>query len=352
LDLASIVFLASGLFLGWSLGANDAANVFGTAVGTGMLRFRTAALVCSIFVMLGAALSDGGTTATLSRLGAVDTLPAAFGVAFAAAFAVYGMSRMEVSVSTTQAIVGAIVGWNLFADRPTDLRTLSVLAATWVVCPLLTAAIAMLLYQVTLALTRVAKLHLLRQDAYTRVALVLTGAFGAYALGANNIANIMGVFAAANPFAPVEIDSGIYVGARQQLFLLGGMAIALGVVTYSQKVMLTIGSRLLPMTPIGGWVAVMAHSLVLFAFASAGLQHWLRQAGLPALPLVPVSSSQAIVGAVIGIGLVKGGRGLNWQVVGRIGLGWLVTPTAACVLSFVTLFCLQKVFDQTVVTSP
>lgn len=38
-------FLSSGIFLGWSLGANDAANVFGAAVGSRMVRFKTAALI-------------------------------------------------------------------------------------------------------------------------------------------------------------------------------------------------------------------------------------------------------------------------------------------------------------------
>ena len=46
-----IIFLTAGLFLGWSLGANDAANVFGTAVGTRMLRFYTAAVIAGIFVV-------------------------------------------------------------------------------------------------------------------------------------------------------------------------------------------------------------------------------------------------------------------------------------------------------------
>jgi PiT family inorganic phosphate transporter len=52
MDISIIIFLLGGLFLGWSLGANDAANVFGTAVGTRMVRFKTAAVVCSIFVIL------------------------------------------------------------------------------------------------------------------------------------------------------------------------------------------------------------------------------------------------------------------------------------------------------------
>lgn len=44
-----LFFLSSGLFLGWSLGANDASNIFGTAVGTKMLRFTTAAVIACIF---------------------------------------------------------------------------------------------------------------------------------------------------------------------------------------------------------------------------------------------------------------------------------------------------------------
>ena len=57
---SGIVFLSSGLFLGWSLGANDAANIFGTAVSTRMVKFKTAAIVCSVFIMLGAVISGVG----------------------------------------------------------------------------------------------------------------------------------------------------------------------------------------------------------------------------------------------------------------------------------------------------
>ena len=48
--MGMIFFLSSGLFLGWSLGANDAANVFGSAVGSKMVRFKTAAIISSIFI--------------------------------------------------------------------------------------------------------------------------------------------------------------------------------------------------------------------------------------------------------------------------------------------------------------
>ncbi len=107
-------FLSSGLFLGWSLGANDAANVFGTAVGSRMIRFTTAAVYCSIFVIIGAVVSGAGASHTLGKLGSVNAVAGAFIVAFSAAVSIYLMTKAGYPVSTSQAIVGAIIGWNLF----------------------------------------------------------------------------------------------------------------------------------------------------------------------------------------------------------------------------------------------
>ena len=81
-------FLTSGLFLGWTLGANDAANVFGSAVGSKMIRFKQAAIIASIFVILGAVLQGAGGSHTLGKLGSVDALGGAFTVALAAGLTV------------------------------------------------------------------------------------------------------------------------------------------------------------------------------------------------------------------------------------------------------------------------
>ncbi|MDP6787435.1 MAG: inorganic phosphate transporter, partial [Rhodospirillales bacterium] len=124
MEVAVLFFLTSGLFLGWSLGANDAANVFGTAVGSRMIRFTTAAVICSVFVVLGAVLGGAGTTQTLAKLGSVSALAGSFMAALAAALSVYAMTRIGLPVSTTQAIVGGIIGWNLFSGTPTDTDTL------------------------------------------------------------------------------------------------------------------------------------------------------------------------------------------------------------------------------------
>jgi PiT family inorganic phosphate transporter len=258
------------------------------------------------------------------------------------------MTKVGLPVSTTQAIVGAIVGWNLFTETRTDAATLITILSTWIICPLLAAGIAAPLYKLTTHVIRTTRPHLLRQDAYTRAGLVLAGAFGAYSLGANNIANVMGVFVPSSPFTDFEVIGFGTFSSVQQLFLLGALAIAVGVITYSKRVMLTVGGRLLPLSPVGAWVAVVAHSVVLFLFASQGLESLLANAGLPTIPLVPVSSSQAVVGAVLGIGLLRGGRSIRWRVLGGIGLGWLATPIIAGAACFVGLFVLQNVFDQEV----
>ena len=346
MEVAVLVFLSSGLFLGWSLGANDAANVFGTAVGSGMVRFATAAVICSVFVILGAVISGAGAAHTLGKLGAVNAIPGAFMVALAAAFTVYAMTKAGLPVSTTQAIVGSIVGWNLFSGSLTDGSTLITLVSTWVICPALAAAIAAGLFKAISLWLRRAQIHIIRLDAYTRAGLILAGAFGAYSLGANNIANVMGVFVPVSPFTAFSFGDLFTVSSAQQLFLLGSLAIAVGVFTYSKKVMMTVGSELMSLSPIAAFVVVVSHSIVLFLFASQGLEHFLAGLGLPTIPLVPVSSSQAVIGAVVGIGLLKGGRGIRLRVLGNIAAGWAVTPFISGLLCFVALFFLQNVFNQ------
>ncbi len=339
-------FLSSGLFLGWSLGANDASNVFGTAVGSRMIRFKTAAICCSIFIILGSVLSGAGASHTLGKLGAVNAIAGAFIVAFAAALSVYLMTRMRFPVSTSQAIVGAIIGWNIFSGSVTDTNSLTKIVITWVACPALAAVLAIILYKAVVFVIHHFNIPMFRLDMMTRWGLLLVGAFGSYSLGANNIANVMGVFIPVSPFTDISIFGVFNLSSAQQLFFIGGVAIAVGVLTYSRRVMETVGEGIMKLSPVAAFAVVSAHSLVLFLFASQGLERFLTSHGLPAIPLVPVSSSQAIVGAVIGIGLLKGRRGIRWRTLGGITSGWVITPIIAGVFSLLLLFFLQNVFHQ------
>ena len=345
-------FLTSGLFLGWSLGAKDAANVFGTAVGSRMVRFKVAAAIASLFVILGAVVEGAGVTETLGHLGAVNAIAGSFTVALAAGLTIAWMTRARIPVATSQAIVGAIVGWNLFTGSPTDLGVLSKIVATWFISPLLAAIFAILIYLLFKFVLGRARIHMLRLDAYTRAGLIVVGALGSYTLGANNIANVMGVFVPASPFHDIHLFDLFTLHGTQQLFLLGALAIAVGIFTYSRRMMLSVSNDIFTLTPILALIVVLAHTIVLFLFASTGLKSLLISLGLPSIPLVPVSSSQAIVGAIFGIGIIKGAKGVNFKLLGKIASGWVMTPIFAALLTFVSLFFVQNVFEQEVVHHP
>ncbi len=345
-------FLTSGLFLGWSLGANHAANVFGTAVASKMVRFGTAALLCSVFVVLGAVVEGAGASGTLHSLGAVNALAGAFMVTLSAGLSVSWMTRLKLPVSTSQAIIGAILGWNLFSGSATDFGSLARIVSSWIAAILLTATISAALYVLIRALLKRTRIHLLTLDSLTRVGLIVVGAFGAYSLGANNIANVMGVFVPVVPFRDIGVAGLFTLTGVQQLFFLGGVAIAVGVFTFSRRVIQTVGNDLLRMSPIAAFIVVFAESLVLFLFSSRGLESWLMAHGLPTIPLVPISSSQAVIGGIIGIGIVNRGREIRYRVLGDIALGWLVTPLLAGTITFFGLFILQNVFQQEVYRRP
>ncbi len=341
--MLTLFFLSSGLFLGWSLGANDAANIFGTAVGSRMIKFRTAAIIASIFVLFGAVLQGSGTTKTLSQLGSVDAIGGAFTVALCSAIVVLIMTKNKLPVSTGQAIVGAIIGWCYFTSSQVDYTVLGKIIGSWVFGPVLGAIFSALLYLLVRRLIRSSNLHMLKFETIIRFSLIIVGAFGAYSLGANNIANVMGVFVN-------SIDLNINLGSltfnsTDILFFVGGLAISLGIFTYSKRVMETIGGDILAITPEGAAVVVLSQALVLFVFSSSTLSHFVQNIGLPAIPLVPVSSTQVVVGSVLGIGLVKGMQEVKLNVIGNIMLGWVLTPILSGAFTFFSLFFVKNIFN-------
>ncbi len=338
-----ILFLASGLFLGWSLGANDAANVFGSAVGSRMVSFRKAAIIASVFVILGSVVQGAGASQTLGKLGSVNALGGSFTVALAAAITVYSMTKFALPVSTTQAIVGAIIGWNLFTGNHTDSRALTQIVSTWISGPVIGALFAILLYIILKTVKKSLNLHLIRFESFIRTGLIIVGAFGAYSLGANNIANVMGVFIPA--FNLQELDLRLFtLTSAQQLFLLGGLAIAAGILTYSNRVMEVVGGNIVELSSEAALVVVLSQALVLFIFSSTWLSSFFEKMGLPPIPMVPVSSTQVIIGSVIGIGLYKGARNINFRILGEIGIGWIITPLVSGILGYFSLFFVKNIF--------
>jgi len=139
------------------------------------------------------------------------------------------------------------------------------------------------------------------------------------------------------------------VTGAQQLFFLGGLAIAVGIYSYGERVMTTVGKDLYKISPLTGLVVVFAEFLVLMLFTSETLETFLISLRLPSFPLVPLSTTQAFIGAVIGVGLAKDPLSINFKVLGKIGIGWIVAPVGAGIITFFSLFFIQNVFEQKVI---
>jgi phosphate/sulfate permease len=159
----------------------------------------------------------------------------------------------------------------------------------------------------------------------------------------------MGVFVPAFNLPPLDLGL-VNLNSGQQLFLLGGFAIAAGIITYSKKVIETVGSSIIELSSEAALVVVLAQSLVLFIFSSSALSSFVKSIGLPAIPLVPVSSSQVIVGCLMGIGLYKGIRNINFKMLGEIAAGWIASPIASAILAYFSLFFMKNIFGINVGT--
>jgi PiT family inorganic phosphate transporter len=301
-------YLLGGVFLGWSLGANDAANLFGSAVSSHMIRFWKAALLASLFVILGAVLEGGRGIETLQSLSPMD-LEMAVITSVAAAATVTGMTLLRLPVSTSQAVVGAIVGAGLLQHQ-LHLQGLVKVAICWVGTPLAGILFAVLIYASLRWAYNRAPYNLFQMDQIVRIGLVIAGCYSAYALGSNNVANVTAVFVGAG-----RLD--IFTAT-----LVGGMSIALGITTFSRGVMETVGKNLVALDPYCALVVVLSGALAVHVYTWVG---------------VPVSSSQAVVGAVLGVGILKGTQTIRLKTLFSILLAWFVTPLAGC-LFFLLLY--------------
>lgn len=298
--------LLGGIFLGWSLGANDAANTFGSAVASKMLRFWTAAVLASVFVLLGAVLEGQAGIDTLQGLTQLS-LKQATVTSVAAALTVTLMTFVGLPVSTSQAVVGAILGIG-FLNRQLDLTGLSKVVVCWIGTPVGGLIIAVIGYKLISVVFNRLNIDLFQTDILIRIFLIVAGSYAAYALGANNVANVTAVFVGAGH---INVFSAT---------LIGGLSIALGILTFSRPVMETVGKRLVRLDPFSALIVVLAEAITVHFFTFVG---------------VPVSTSQAVIGAVLGVGIVKGINTVSRRMLTNIFFGWFLTPTTSFFIAIV-----------------
>jgi len=335
--------------LGWGVGANDSANIFGTAVATNSIRFKTAVTLIAIFVILGSCIhgrhlfeelnfkhsseaeKSANQSAETKQTDNSNIETKAFISTLAAAFTVLLATVLGIPASTSQAAIGAMLGmaisdalalggpinWATVADWSKFLKML----ICWVLNPIGTAIISVALY---LCVGFVIKLFygqdLSGLNRMYRILLLIAGSYGAYELGANNVVVTTAPYYNSGMFGDITATHNWWSEPALIAAFIGSLSIAVGALTYSKKVMYTVGSSITALDPFSAMITVFSHSLSLMVFT---------------MLKVPVSSSQAIVGAVMGIGLLRGGKTISYKTLGFIFMGWIMTPVLGAGIAFV-----------------
>ena len=123
--------VASGVFLGWSLGANDSANIFGTGVATGTVKYRTAILLTAVLVLLGAILEGPKCMATVKDISSLTAMEA-FCCTLATAVTMAVLTFMAIPASSSQGIIGAGI-----LSGTADFSKLYKIVICWAFTPIL-----------------------------------------------------------------------------------------------------------------------------------------------------------------------------------------------------------------------
>jgi inorganic phosphate transporter, PiT family len=355
-------------YLAWNLGANDVANSMGTSVGSKALTLRQALLLAGVLEFLGAVLFGSEVSEKLATgVVAIDRFPpelvvrVMLSVLLSAGLWLNIATWFGLPVSSSHATVGAIAGVGVLAlgTDAVDWRSIGGISLTWLVTPLVSGTIAAGLYWVLrlqwfqtqleewipwvaavlvgvvgwIVLPGIAArsglpvragtvgLGLLGWSWATVIALSgrgLQGVFGkfqimsagavAFAHGSNDVGNAIAPFAV---IVALEQNRGLDpLSIPLWVLVLGGLGIVGGLAVWGGKVIGTVGEGLLAIEPIGGFCAELGTAIVVLGASSLGL---------------PVSTSHALVGGVVGLAVVEGIDRLDFGVVRSILLTWLLT---------------------------
>jgi PiT family inorganic phosphate transporter len=328
--LASLAVLA-GMYIAWNLGANDAANCMGTAVGAGARTLKQAVVLVSVFSFLGAVLQGSNVIKTVGKgivpisqissgeVAGVDPTYAiiiALVASFAAGTWVLLATYLKLPVSTTHSIIGAVAGAGLLiVPSLIKWNMLGMIFVSWILTPFGAALIAYCLYKLFAAV-----LPKIIPEEKSNKALVwlltISGCYMAYTWGANDVANATGVIVGAGIMTPF------------QAAVLGGTFIAIGIATWGYRIIETVGSRITTLVPL------MAFSAEIAAALNVHIYTFLN---------IPVSTSHSIVGAVIGVGLVHGRRLVSRKIMCDTVFAWAATPFIAGFIALAIIWILLNI---------
>lgn len=317
--LLAIVFLiALALFFDFLNGFHDAANSIATIVATRVLSPRFAVIWAAFFNFIAFLFFGLHVARTLGK-GIVDISEVDSFIIFGALMGACSWNIITwyfgIPSSSSHALVGGLVGAALVKAGPSALvmdgilKTVAFIVISPVVGMLLGLFLGVLVYNIFKSSTPRKVDHLFRKGQLLSAA--------AYSLGhgGNDAQKTMGIIAGL-------LFSGGYLGGEFHvplwIVLSCNGAIALGTMCGGWRIVKTMGNKLAHLKPVDGFCAETGAAVVLFGSSALG---------------VPISTTHTITGAIMGVGSLKGMRGVKWGVAGRIVWAWIITIPAAALIS-------------------
>jgi PiT family inorganic phosphate transporter len=382
--------------MAWAIGANDVANAMGTSVGSGALTIRQAVIVAGVLELAGAFLAGGHVTDTV-RKGILDMdlvtdqvlVWGMLGALASAGTLLLFATRMGMPVSTTHAIVGAIVGFGVVGVGLDAVIWAKVaqIVTSWFTSPLLGGVLAFLIFHL------IRRLILDRSDPFAAgrrwgplFFFVVTFVIGLVTLfkGLKNLkldldfpealagAAAIGVLGALlghlfllrvrvregeRPLRSVErVFSVLQVlTACAVAFAHGSNDVANAIGPLAAVVHVARGAAMAGTAPLEPWMLMVGGIGIVFGLATWGYRV-METVGRKITELtpsrgfaaelaaaltivlasrlgIPVSTTHILVGSVLGVGLARGIGALDLRVVGKILVSWVATLPIAALLS-------------------
>lgn len=172
--------------------------------------------------------------------------------------------------------------------------------------------------------------HYANVEKVFAVLMIVTACCMAFAHGSNDVANAIGPLAAVVSI----VDNGGEIAKKSALVWwilpLGGFGIVAGLALFGHKVIATIGQGITHLTPSRGFAAELAAACTVVIASGAGL---------------PISTTQTLVGAVLGVGMARGIAAINLGVVRNIVVSWVITLPVGAGLSIVFFWIMQAIFS-------
>ncbi len=390
--------------MAWNIGANDVANSMASAVGAKAITIRQAIFIAGILNVLGAVFIGSHVTNTI-RKGIVSTeiltdphlaLIGALSALLAAALWVSFATWKSLPVSTTHSIVGAMIGFGIMAGGFSVINwgKLTAVVMSWIISPVFSLIISFIMFKLIVRLVLSKKerfIMALKSSPFfiglaffvvilsflfktplgkqlsvsTPEALIIalisavflgflgkmllkrfikddlengaeeifrriqigTSCYVALAQGANDVANAIGPLAVI--YFLVKTGSvGAKVPVPFFLLFFGGLGIACGISMAGYRVMDTIGKRITTLTNTRGFCVDFAAATTVLLASKMGL---------------PVSTTHAAVGGVMGVGIARGIEAVNFSIVFKIMIYWVLTVPAAAITSMIIFKILQLI---------